>query len=132
MLAHPSTDVAHRLWLAIAEGDAAALREVVAPDIDWWSAGHNPLARRFRGVDKLLAYLAEVGEAKASLVSTLEGILVDETGAAICHRVTATHGRRKLDLPFMLRLWIADGRVVRAVSVPFDQQRNDAFWNRVQ
>jgi ketosteroid isomerase-like protein len=128
MINHPSSEIARRMWEAIAEGDAETLRELFAPDIEWYSAGTNRFSRTFSGAERLIEYFAEVGEADAELVSTLQGILIDESGAVICHHVSATRERKKLEMDFVLRLWIDQGQIVRVVSLAFDQRANDVFW----
>lgn len=125
---HPNAGIAERLWTAIADGDAGALREVLSVDVHWKSIGRNPMSGDYRGVDGVLEYLARVGEAADDLRTEMKGVFANDEGVVILHHATAARGVRRLDLDYLLLLRVRDGRVYEALSVPVDQPANDAFW----
>ena len=50
----------NRAWSAAADGDAAALGEVFAPDVVWRTHGRNPLTGEFHGRDRVIAQMARI------------------------------------------------------------------------
>jgi ketosteroid isomerase-like protein len=125
---HPHIALARALWTAVADGDAAMIRLLVAEDVEWRSAGSHPRAGTYRGPRGVLEYLAGIGEAVDRLQSTLEAMYVGEDGATLWYQVDARRGRRKLSMQCVLRLRMRDNRVTEALIVPVDQHTNDAFW----
>jgi ketosteroid isomerase-like protein len=61
-------------------------------------------------------------------VTELDEIFVAENSAVVAHHATAMRGERRLEMNYLIRLEIHDGRVTQAVSVPVDQRENDDFW----
>jgi ketosteroid isomerase-like protein len=124
-----NASVARRLWSAVADGDAEAVRGFFSADVVWHSVGRHPLAGDHRGPDGVLDFLASLGENSESLVSTLDEIFASDGGAVIAYHVLATRPGRTLETDYLLRLKIRAGRVWHAVSVPLDQVQSDAFWS---
>ncbi len=127
-LDHPHVALARALWTAVADGDAAMIRLLVAEDVVWRSVGTHPRAGEYRGPRGVLDYLASAGESVDRLQSTLDAVYLGEDGAIVWYHVDARRGRKKLALDFVLRLRIRDARVIDALVVPVDQRKNDAFW----
>ena len=44
MVEHPNARIARRLWEATSEGDANAIREILAPDVRWCSYDSGSLS----------------------------------------------------------------------------------------
>lgn len=127
--AHPNALAARALWEAVADADAEALGELLAPDVAWHVYGSNPLAGDYRGPDGVLDYLAQVGDTADELRSTLRDLFVSEGGAVIAFVVDGTRGERTIHQRLMLRLRISESRIVEAWSVPLDQPLSDRFWS---
>ncbi|HSJ95442.1 MAG TPA: nuclear transport factor 2 family protein, partial [Myxococcota bacterium] len=61
---HPNAQLARRAWDAIAQGDADALRAVLAPDLIWRATAQGtPWFGVHQGADAAIDMLARVGEA---------------------------------------------------------------------
>ena len=126
--AHPNAEIAGKFWSAVADGNAEALEEVLAPDVVWRVVGNNRVAGKYRGPSAVIGYLATLGEETDSFVSKLHGIYSGTDGAVLAHHVSATRGSKRVEMDFLVRLGIRDGRISTAVSVAVDQRANDAFW----
>jgi ketosteroid isomerase-like protein len=127
-LDHPHLAVARNLWATIADGDAEAVRALLCDNVVWRSVGLNPLSGTYEGPDELLDYLARVGESVDELTSRMSDVMVSEAGAIICYRVTARRPSKELEMDYLLRLGIRDGRIAECLLVPVDQRKNDDFW----
>ena len=126
---HPHARIAKQLWSAVADGDAAALAQILAPDVSWHSVGHNRVSGDYHGPAEVMEYLATIGDLTTDLVSTLDGIYVGSEGAIVLHHVSAERGAKKLEMDYMIQLTIHNEHIAEALSVPVDQRTNDAFWN---
>ena len=62
---HPNARIARRLWDATSEGDADAIREILAPDVRWHSYDSGILSGEFHGPDAVVDRLARSGDACA-------------------------------------------------------------------
>lgn len=121
-------EVARKLWSAVADGDAQALERMLAPNVVWHSMGQSQISGEYRGPAEVMTYLATVGELTDEFVTELDEIFVAENSAVVAHHATAMRGERRLEMNYLIRLEIHDGRVTQAVSVPVDQRENDDFW----
>ena len=126
---HPNRLLAKSLWSAIAEGDAEAVRQMLAPDVVWRVPGHNPLAGEYRGPDGVLDYLVKVGERADEFSTTLVRTFVSDEGAVVIHHAVGARGAKRLELDVMIMLLVRDGRIHLIQSVPTDQAANDRFWS---
>ncbi len=127
-LEHSNRAVALRFWEALAEGDPDAVVALLSPDIVWRAHGDNPVAGEYRGPEKVLDYLARLGETVDELCSVLQDIFASERGAVIHYRVSARRGPKRLDNEFVMVLGIEAGRILDVTLVPADQRRSTAFW----
>jgi ketosteroid isomerase-like protein len=118
-----------RLWQAVARGDAATVADVYAPDAVLRRVGCNPLAGEYKGHAAILAAMAEIGETVDDLQSELLEVLVGDSSAVLRYRMRALCGRHELDGECFLHLRVEGGRIVQAIEVPLDPERNDTFWN---
>jgi ketosteroid isomerase-like protein len=125
---HRNAELARRLWLAIADGDADAIRELFSRTVVLHSYGHNPLSGDYHGPDGVLDYLALAGEESDELKSSLEGVYANDDGAILLFHVSARRGAKMLEMDFLLHLGIHRAKIGSMRVVPMDQHQNDHFW----
>ncbi len=121
-------EIARHLWNATADGDGATLLEFFAPDVEWHSHGHNPVAKHIYGPAALLDYFALSADLVDDMTSDVLEVYSSERGAVIRYRVRASRGPKCLDGEVLLSLTIDNGLVTRADVVPVEQEIHDAFW----
>jgi len=126
---HPHFTLARTLWSAIADGDAEALRLLLAEDVAWRAVGENSLSGIYHGPDEVLDYLARIGEVADRFSSRLESIYTSDEGAVVIYHVSATRGGGSLETDFITRLTVKGGVVVEALTVPVESRENDEFWS---
>lgn len=124
------TEVAARLYRALATGDLAGAAAHLAPDVALHVPGTHDLAGTHRGLDGLLAFI-EGTRARTDDGETIEvlDVLAGTRGTAVHCRVTATRGERRLDNSTVHLLRIRDGRVAEIHLHNFDGSAVDAFWS---
>ena len=125
---HPNRVVARRFWDATAAGDPETILTLFSPDIVWRAHGDNPMAGEYHGPEKVLSYMARLGETVDELRDELDDIFVSERGAVIHYHVSARRGPKRLDNDFLMILGIEAERILEVTVVPTDHRRSDAFW----
>ena len=125
---HPHFAIAQRLWDAVAHGDAAQLRAILSPKIQWRTYGGSDLAGTFVGIDAALDVLASVGDLTDDLRSDLIDIFVNDRGAVLRTRVEAHRGSQELKVEQLVVLTIEGDQIVQMMSVTNDQAQSDRFW----
>ncbi len=123
-----NAEIARLLWNATADGDGAALLEFLAPNVEWHTYGHNPIAKHVYGTVALLDYFALSAELVEDMTSDMLEVYSSKRGAVIRYRVRASRGPKCLDGEVLLSLTIDNGLVTRADVVPVEQEIHDAFW----
>ena len=123
-----NAEIARLLWNATADGDGAALLDFLAPNVEWHSHGHNPVAKHIYGPAALLDYFALSADLVDDMTSDVLEVYSSERGAVIRYRVRASRGPKCLDGEVLLSLTIYNGLVTRADVVPVEQEIHDAFW----
>ena len=126
---HPHLTLARALWAATADGDAEALRLLFHADVQWRAVGLNPLSGLYHGPEEVLHYLAKVGESSDQFTSRFESVYVNDEGAVIVYHVSARRGVKTLEMDYLLRLEVRNGRITQATMIPLDQRENDEFWS---
>lgn len=124
---HPNASIARELWIAASESDAAGIRRLLAPDVEWRTFSSGSLSGSLRGADAVLDLLARSGEIVDELTTDLIDIYASDDGAVTHCRVSAHLGPRNLETEIMLVMRIRSGRVASAFAVPVDAQA-DSFW----
>jgi ketosteroid isomerase-like protein len=128
MVEHPNARIARRLWEATSEGDANAIREILAPDVRWCSYDSGSLSGELEGSDAVVDLLARSGEIVDDLCSTLVDIYASERGAVLHYKVVARRGGEELEMEILLVERTEAGRIVEVFTVPRDAERNTRFW----
>jgi ketosteroid isomerase-like protein len=126
---HPHRAIAERLWNAVADADALALRALLHEKSVWQMRGSSPLSGRYVGPDDVFRFMALVGELSTDLRSSLIDIFVSDRGAVMHYRVRAARGNRALDTEHLLLLEIENGQIVTASFAPLDQAEYDRFFS---
>jgi ketosteroid isomerase-like protein len=121
--------VALRLWNATSRADADAIRELLAPDVEWSTVSSGILSGSIIGAEAVVDMLAQVGEAVDSLTSDLIDIAGSANGAMVHYRVKAERALKHMDTHVQLILRIRAGRIERASAVPFDTAGASEFWS---
>jgi ketosteroid isomerase-like protein len=126
---HPHIAIAQKLWDAVAHGDAAGLRGILSPKIEWRTYGGGGFAGTFVGIDAALDRLASMGDLTDELRSDLIDIFVNDRGAVLWTRVEARRGSERLHVEQLIVLTIEGDQIVRIMSVTNDQDQSKRFWN---
>ena len=125
---HPNRALARRFWEATAAGDSAAIVALLSPDIVWRSHGDHPFAGEHHGPEKVLSYLARLGETVDELRSEVRDIFTSVRGAVIHYQVSARRGPKRLENDTLLILRIDADRIFDATVVPVSQRKSNEFW----
>ena len=125
---HPNAEIARAAWEAVAHGDAQALGKAFSPDVVWHASGRGPRSGTYTGLDAVLEYLAEIGDAAQRFDMRLDDVLVSENRAVVLFSVEGQRRGRRLVTDFMVLFQIEAGLVVEAWAVPRDQHAVDEFW----
>ena len=120
--------VARRFWQATAAGDPETILSLFSPNVVWRTHGDNPMAGEHHGSEKVLSYMARLGETVDDLHSNLDDIFVSGRGAVIHYHVSARRGPKRLDNEYLMILSIEAERILEVTVVPTDHRRSDAFW----
>ncbi len=130
MIQHPNSLLVHHCLQAANAGDGQTLRALWAPDIVWHVKGTGPLRSDIKGPDKILEFLAQIGEVgRSGLQTQVDDVMVsDERASMICHAY-AEVGERVLDADFLLIADIFRRRIQKITTVPIDVDRVAEFWN---
>ena len=116
MQEHPHAEIAQSLWSAVADGDAEALEEILAPDIVWTTVGRSRISGEYHGPAAVIEYLATIGELTDNFVSTLEQVYVGDEGAVIVHRANATRDSQLLDMRYFIRMVIDEDGITGSIT----------------
>jgi ketosteroid isomerase-like protein len=125
---HPHFWVAQKLWDAVAHGDAAQLRAILSPKIQWRIYGEGDLAGSFIGIDAALDVLASMGDLADELRFDLIDIFVNDRGAVLRTRLEARRGSQELRVEQLVVLTIEGDRILQMMSVTNDQDQSNRFW----
>jgi ketosteroid isomerase-like protein len=125
---HPHLLLAHKLWEAIAAGDAGDLRWLLSEKTVWHMPGRSPIAGTYEGVAAVIGLLARVGDLTDELRSDLLDVFVSDRGAVMRYAVHAYRGVHHLETEHLFLIQIENGQVSQARFVPIDQLAYDAFF----
>jgi ketosteroid isomerase-like protein len=126
---HPNALIAHRMWDAIACGDADALRSVLAPDFVWRATARGtPWQGLHQGVDTAIDMLARVGEATDVFDAALVDVLASDERVAVVFRVHIGIGAREVELEYLALGRVAGDTIREILTVPLDPAAIEAFW----
>jgi len=129
---HPNAKIARRAWDAIARGDAAELREILAPDLVWQATARGtPWAGVHQGAEAAIDMLARIGEHTDLFEADLIDVLASDERALVVFRMRIGIGSRRIEVDYLLLGRIAGGRVVEVWSAPLEPGAIESFWKDV-
>jgi ketosteroid isomerase-like protein len=112
------------------DGDVAAVREVLSPDIAWHVPGTSPIAGDYFGLDEVISYmLARRALADGTFRMDRLDVLIGEgsTVAVLTDGTAAIDGaERRWSTVGLYR--VEHARVAECWLLPLDQAEFDAIW----
>lgn len=113
---------------AYASNNVAAIREVMADDIEWTIPGHHPLAGTRHGVAEVLAFFDQLGKAAFHA----EPLAIAESGDyVIDHHRGWSEVAGGLDLTWCLVFRFDAGKIRAVTNFCADQHLADLFFWKV-
>lgn len=131
MIDHPNSLLARQSWDAVAESDVETLRALWSEDIVWHVTANNRWHGDHVGMEEVLEYLAQIGDAGDTYDSSLDDVLVSSDRIAMISSVKTRRGSRELETTYMLLARVRDGQIVEMWTLPFEPVKSDAFWKKV-
>jgi uncharacterized protein len=126
---HENAELVRRSHAAFKRGERAAMEEVFSPDIDWLVPGDSLAATHDRSLDEVLATYGRIMQLTNGTYSAVGfDYLGGEGHAAALAHVTAERDGRRLDLDEVVVFTVRDGKLARAVHIPYDPAAWDAFF----
>jgi ketosteroid isomerase-like protein len=126
---HPNAQLARRAWDAVAQGDAEALRAVLAPDLVWRATAQGtPWFGVHQGADAAIDMLARVGEATDVFDADLIDILASDERVLVLFRVRIAIGVREVELDYLLLGRVAGVRITEIWTAALEPATIAAFW----
>lgn len=126
---HSNAKIARAAWDAIARGDAAALGDILAPDLVWRATARGtPWAGVHQGADAAIDMLARIGEITDVFDADLIDVLASDERALLLFRVRIGIGARQLDVDYLLLGQIEEDRVTEVWTAPLEPGALEAFW----
>ena len=130
MIDHPNSLLARQSWDAVADSDVETLTALWSHDIVWHVTANNKWHGDHVGLDEVLEYLAQVGDAGDTYDAALEDVLVSNDRIAMISSVQTRRGSRELATTYMLLARVQDGQIVEMWTLPFEPQQSDEFWKK--
>jgi len=124
-----NVEVAKRIWMAAAEGDAKALEEVLSEKIVWRVHGHGILGGEHLGRDGVIGVLSDFADQVDDLRLSLNDVYSSALGAVISYDLWARRGASVIEQQVLVRLQIEDGLVLECDAVAVDQAEMELFMN---
>lgn len=126
---HPNAQLARRAWDAIAQGDAGALRTILAPDLVWRATARGtPWSGVHQGADAAIDMLARVGEATEVFDADLVDVLASDDRVLILFRVRMAIGTREIDLDYLMLGKVVGETITEVWTAPLEPTAIEAFW----
>jgi len=125
-----NAELVRRAHAAFKANDQATIAEIFAEDIEWIVTGHSQTATVDHG-------MAEVGRSFLKIMEmtggTYDAVGTDylggaNTAIARAHVTASREGKGTLDVEEVVVFDVRDGKLARAVHIPFDQDAWDDFF----
>jgi uncharacterized protein len=139
---HVTPELVGKAYEALATGDPDKVAEYWAEDMNWLVPGHNPLSGWYRGREKFLEFMGEVGKRSANsfAMTPIAVMTSDEYSADVTRNVGFNGGDttgelpyEKLDIDVVHVLRWRDGKVIEGKGAIFGDgtTQYDQFWSPV-
>ena len=124
---HPNAQLVMSGFQAFAEGDMATMKEILADDVAWHTAGRSKFSGSRQGVDAVLQFFGEIS-GDAQIEQELHAILADDEHVVVLVNSKATRGDDTLDAQIVFVFHVSGSKVTECWSTNFDEYAADAFW----
>jgi len=123
-----NADLVRGVFRAFADGDLAALDELLAEEAVWHVPGTNPLAGVHRGRLAIVKYFAELGvRTGGTFRATLIDVLSSETRAVAIARSTGQRDGKRYEGLYCLLVEFVRDQIAEAWLMPADPFALDRF-----
>lgn len=124
---HPDAQVVLGGFQAFAQGDMAALKEIMADDAVWHAGARNRFSGDKVGRDSIMELMADISAA-ATVDNQLHSVLADDDHVVVLVNTNATRNGKSFSGDTVFVFHVEDGKVQEAWSVPADPYGLDEFW----
>lgn len=124
---HPNAQIVLKGFQAFGEGDMATMKEIMADDVKWHTAGRNKFSGTRQGLDSVLEFFGEVSS-EAQIEQDLHAILADDEHVVALVTSNATRGDDSLSAQNVFVFHVSGGKVTEAWNTAYDAYAADAFW----
>jgi ketosteroid isomerase-like protein len=119
---HPNAALGHRLFEALAAGDAEAIRATMTEDVVWHAPGTSRFSGRFDGRTAVMDRLARMRDAGLTTGLDVHDVVAnDEHIVALVHLHLANDGGDRYDQPQVQVMHVRDDRIAELWSMNQDQ-----------
>jgi ketosteroid isomerase-like protein len=130
MAGNPNLEKAKAGYEAFAEGDMAALNELMADDIVWHFPGDNPLSGDYKGKEEVFGMFAQLAqETGGTFRNEIHDLLANDDHAVALVNMYAERGGRTLEANSVHVSHWKDGKLAEFWSMQEDQGAVDAFYS---
>ncbi len=127
-MAHPNEDLARKGYDAFSRGDMDALREFLAPDVVWHTAGRNPTSGDALGIDETLQNVVQLAELTDGTFSVeIHDVLANDEHVVVLGRARGSRGGKSLEQPFTQVGHVKGGKITESWIHNLDQYAVDDF-----
>lgn len=124
---HPDAQVVLGGFQAFAQGDMAALKELMADDAVWHAGARNKWSGDRVGQDSIMELMAGIN-ADATVDNELHAVLADDDHVVVLVNSSVSRDSKSFSGNTVFVFHVEDGKVQEAWSVPVDPYGLDAFW----
>ena len=110
-------------------GDMAKMGKVFAEDIKWHVPGRGALAKTYSGHEEFFGFLGKLMElSNGTFAVEPVSQLGDDAGGVYIDKITGERNGKKLNLTLLLRVHVANGRIIEGWDHFSDTYAWDEFW----
>lgn len=131
MSEHPNAVRLRGYYHALADGDFAALLEMMSPDVAFHVPGDGVLAGEYRGIQEVATLAMRAREETGGTFSfALTDVLANDVYAVGLHRWTAERRGRSMEMSNInVYRFNEQGRIAERWEFIEDQRAHDDFWS---
>ncbi|WP_183562823.1 nuclear transport factor 2 family protein [Mucilaginibacter sp. SP1R1] len=125
---HPNLLLINSFFEAYAGNNLAAIKQILAPDVEWIIPGRHPLSGTKIGVDAVLGYFKQLQVCAFQASPIVMG--VNDDYVIDCHLNWSNLADGENMKRMSCLLWkFNDGKINKVYNFPEDQHLVDAFFN---